>query len=48
MKLATRKNIRKSGAVFNMGDEVFYKRDDKLAWEGPRRVVGQDGLVVFI
>ena len=38
MKLATRKNIRK----------VFYKRDDKLAWEGPRRVVGQDGLVVFI
>ena len=48
MKLATHKNIRKSGAVFNMGDEVFYKRDDKLAWEGPRRVVGQDGLVVFI
>ena len=48
MKLATRKNIRKSGAVFNIGDEVFYKRDDKLAWEGPRRVVGQDGLVVFI
>ena len=43
-----RKNVRKSGAVFNIGDEVFYKRDDKLAWKGPRRVLGQDVLVVFI
>ena len=39
-KLALRKNVRKSGAVFNIGDEVFYKRDDKLAWKGPGRVLG--------
>ena len=42
------KNIRKSGAVFNIGDEVFYKWDDRLVWKGPRRVLSQDGLVVFI
>ena len=43
LKLAVRKNIRKSGAVFNIGEEVFYKRDDKLAWKGPGRVLSQDG-----
>ena len=46
-KLALCKNVRKSGAVFNIGDEVFYKRDDKLSWKGPGRVLGQDGPVVF-
>lgn len=48
MKLAMHKNIRKSGAVFNIGDEVFYKWDDRLIWKGPRRVLSQDGLVAFI
>ena len=40
--------LEKSGAVFNIEDEVFYKWDNKLAWEGPGRVLGQDGPVVFI
>ena len=48
LNLAICKNIRKSGAVFNIGDEVFYKRDHKLAWKGPGQVLGQDGPAVFI
>ena len=35
LKLAMHKNIRKSGAAFNIGDEIFYKWDDKLAWKEP-------------
>ena len=48
LKLVVHKNIRKSRAVFNMGDEVFYKQDDKLAWKGPGQVLGLDGPDVFI
>ena len=46
LKLVVPKNIRKS--VFSIGDDVFYKRDDKLAWKVPGWVLGQDGPVVFI
>ena len=40
--------LEKSGAVFNIEDEVFYKQDDKRTWKGPGRVFGQDGPVVYI
>ena len=33
--------------MFNIGDEVFYNRGDKLAWKEPGRILGQDGSVAF-
>ena len=48
IKLALRKNVRTSGITYNIGDEVYYKRDDNQAWKGPATVLGQDGPVVFI
>lgn len=48
IKLALRKNVRTSGNTYNIGDEVYYKRDNNQAWKGPATVLGQDGPVVFI
>ena len=48
LKLVVPKNIRKSGAVFSIGNDVFYKWDDKHVWKVPGWVLGQDGPVVFI
>ena len=48
IKLALRKNVRTSGITYNIGDEVYYKRDDNQTWKGPATVLGQDGPVVFI
>ena len=34
--------------TWNIGDEVFYKRNDSREWKGPGKVLGQDGSVLFI
>ena len=34
--------------AFNLGQEVYYKRNNDIKWKGPGKVVGQDGPVVFI
>ena len=48
LKLVIHKNIRPSGNIHTIGDEVYYKRDDAPEWKGPDRVLGQDSPVVFI
>ena len=46
--LAICKHIRPSENIYTIGDEVYYKRDDEPEWKDPGRVLGQDGLVIFI
>ena len=48
LKIGISENIRKSGAVFNIGGEVFYKRDEKLAWKWSGQFLGQNGPAVYI
>ena len=37
-----------SNMKYIQGEEVFYKRDDDKYWQGPGRVIGQDGSQVLI
>ena len=48
IKRALRKQTRPSGHIYQMGEEVYYKRDDNNKWRGPGRVLGQDGPVAFV
>ena len=48
IRRALRKQTRQTGAVYTIGDEVYYKRSDNNKWKGPAKVIGQDGPVVFI
>ena len=48
LKTALRKNTRSFFNTYNIGDEVFYKRNDSPEWKGPGKVLGQDGSVLFI
>ncbi|XP_064622512.1 uncharacterized protein LOC135484764 [Lineus longissimus] len=49
IRRALRKQTRTSmNTVYRLGDRVFYKRPDKDEWKGPGRVVGQDGVIVFV
>ena len=43
-----RKNTRSFFNTYNIGDEVFYKRNDSPEWKSPGKVVGQGGSVLFI
>ena len=48
IKRALRNNIRSSGQIYNIKDEVYYKHDNSPKWKGPAKVLGQDGPVVFL
>ena len=49
LKRALRKFIRSySDAIYNHGDNVFYKLPDQRRWQGPAAVIGHDGKVVLI
>jgi transposase InsO family protein len=48
IRRALRHQIRASGEPFQLGDHVYYKRDDSNKWKGPGKVIGQDGKVVFV
>ena len=48
LKLALHKNTGDVLRPFEIGEEVFYKRDDQQEWKGPGTVLGQDGAVIFI
>ena len=43
-----RNNILPSGQIYNIKDEVYYKRDNSSKWKGPAKVLGQDGPDVFL
>ena len=43
-----RNNIHSSGQIYNIRDEVYYKRDNSPKRKGPAKVLGQDGPVVFL
>ena len=48
IRKALRHQVRATGGHFNEGDQVYFKRDGKKRWQGPGRVIGQDGKVVFV
>ena len=48
IKRALRKQTRPSGHIYQVGEEVYYKRDDNNKWRGLGRALGQDGPVVFV
>ena len=49
LKRALRKPIRSyCDAIYNHGDNVFYKLPDQRRWQGPAAVIGCDGKVVLI
>ena len=48
IRKALRHQVRATGGHFNKGDQVYFKRDGKKRWQGPGRVIGQDGKVVFV
>ena len=48
IKRALRKQTRKWKDTYQIGDKVYYKREDESKWTGPAKVLGQDGPVVFI
>ena len=48
LKLALHKNTRDVLRPFEIGEEVFCKRDDQQEWKGPGTVLGQDRAVIFI
>lgn len=48
IRRALRSRVRASEEVFVPGDSVYYKREDKVKWLGPAKVIFQDGKVVFL
>ena len=48
LRTALRRQTRKTRDFFNLGQEVYYKRNNDIKWKGPGKVIGQDGPVVFV
>ena len=45
---ALRKQTRHTREQFHLGQAVYYKCNNYIKWKGPVKIVGQNGLVVFI
>ena len=48
LRNALRKQTRHTREHFDLGQAVYYKRDNDIKWKGLSKRKGQDGLVVFI
>ena len=49
IRRALRSKTRKHNDIrYLSGDEVFFKRDNEKKWQGPARVIGQDGSKVLV
>ena len=49
IRRALRKQTRTSAEeIYRNGEKVYYKRPNDAAWRGPAKVIGQDGVVVFV
>ena len=49
IRRALRKQTRTCAEeIYRNGEKVFYKRPNEAAWRGPAKVIGQDGVVVFV
>ena len=52
IRTALQKKVRTSNTVYNRGDRVYWRSGRKTRslrkWEGPGRVVCQDGKIVFV
>ena len=46
--LVLKKNIRNYQRFYELGDEVYYKRDSPSQWKSPATVLGQDGPELFL
>ena len=45
---AIKRKTRNFQRFYQIGDEVYYKRDTSDQWKGPAKVLGQDGPVLFL
>ena len=48
VRRALRYKIRTYSEHFELGDKVYYKREDSQRWHGPGKVIGQDGKIILI
>ena len=48
IKIALKKQTRQTRVRYEIGEEVYYKRDTDEQWKGPVNVLFQDGTVVFL
>ena len=49
IRRALRKQTRTNmDEIYRNGDKVFYKRPGEDEWRGPSKVIGQDGVIVFV
>ena len=48
LRNALRKQTRHTREHFDLGQAVYYKRNNDIKWKGPGKIAGQDGSVVFI
>nr|XP_039264060.1 uncharacterized protein LOC120339893 [Styela clava] len=48
IRRALRSNTRPYSGNFEIGEDVYYKRNDSNEWKGPGRVLGKDGVLVFL
>ena len=48
LRKALQAKTRRTRDFFELGEKVYYKRNNDIKWKGPGKVVGQDGPVVFI
>ena len=47
-KISSRKNIWNYQRFYELGDEVYYKPNSSSRGKDPAKVLGQDGLVLFL
>ena len=48
IKISLKKQTRQTRERYEIGEEVYYKRDTDEQLKGPVNVLGQDGAVVFL
>ena len=45
---ALRHKVRENAQVFEPGCQVYHKKENTQEWQGPAKVVHQDGKVIFV
>ena len=48
IRCALRKQTQNTHEFYEINENVYYKRDSNIKREGPAKVIGQDGPVVFL
>ena len=48
IKRALRANVRSSDGPFDIGDFVYYKRQNEEKWRSPGKIIGMDGQILIV